>query len=133
MYPDRPYYSFAESAMKHCYVHCTRKSVYSPFIKNPWPRPQSQRARWLQNARTRAALAVSMEKNEKTSVSKARLYTKSKKKSGWQLFYSQLPRLPTLQRVRAMHCQKWPMEQWTSICLYCTSPCSYQLQVYKLS
>ena len=21
------------------------------------------------------------------------------------------------------HCQKWPMEQWTSTYLYCTSPC----------
>ena len=30
-------------------------------------------------------------------------------------------------------CQKWPMEQWTSICLYCTSSCNCQLQAYKLS
>ena len=30
-------------------------------------------------------------------------------------------------------CQKWPMEQWTSIYLYYTSPCNCQLQVYKLS
>ena len=91
MYPDRPYQSFAESAMKHCYVHCTRKSVYSPFIKNPWPAHKVNELDDCQNVRTRAALAVSKEKNENTSVSKASLYTKSKKKSGWRLFYSQLP------------------------------------------
>ena len=48
-----------------------------------------------QNIRMRAALTVSMEKNKKTSVSKDHLYTKSKKKNGWRLFYSQLPWLPT--------------------------------------
>ena len=30
-------------------------------------------------------------------------------------------------------CQKCPIEQRTSICLHCTSPCNYQLQAYKLS
>ena len=87
MYPDRPYYSFAESAMKHCHVHCMRKSVYSPFIKKICgPARKVNELDGCQNARVRAALAISMEKNEKASVSKARLYTKSKKRSGWRLF-----------------------------------------------
>ena len=37
MYPDRPYYNFTASAIKHCHVRCTQKSVYffflSPYIK----------------------------------------------------------------------------------------------------
>ena len=47
MYPDRPYYNFTASAMKHCYVRYTRKSVYSPFMPSTWPRPPSQWASWL--------------------------------------------------------------------------------------
>ena len=47
MYPDRPYKNFTASAMKHCHVRCTRKSVYSPFMPSTWPRPQSQWASWL--------------------------------------------------------------------------------------
>ena len=48
-----------------------------------------------QNAPTRTAPAVLMEKNQKTSVFKLRWHTKLKKKSGWWTFYLQLPRLPT--------------------------------------
>ena len=82
MYPDRPY-CFAESTLA---TYCTRKSVYSPFIKIRGPAHKVNELDGCQNTRTRAALAVSMEKNEKISVSKVRLYTKSKKKSGWRLF-----------------------------------------------
>ena len=42
--PDCPYLSFVK---KHCYVRCTRKSVYSPFMVNMWPCPPSQWASWL--------------------------------------------------------------------------------------
>ena len=33
--------------MKPCYVHCTRQSVYSPFMPSTWPRPPNQWASWL--------------------------------------------------------------------------------------
>ena len=47
MYPDRPYYNFTASTMRHCYIHCTRKSIYSPFMPSTWPRPPNQWASWL--------------------------------------------------------------------------------------
>ena len=55
-----------------------QKSVYLLFIKI---------------ARTRAVAVFLMEKNDTTSIFKARWYTKSKKEVR---FYLQLPRLPTV-------------------------------------
>ena len=43
-------------------------------------RLRTQRVQWLLNAQTRAAANVSIEKKQKTSVSKDRRYTKPKKK-----------------------------------------------------
>ena len=62
------------------------KSVHRPFIKNLWPRPQNQCARWLPNAQMRAAADFLMEKNETTIVSKARWQTKSKKEVTGDVF-----------------------------------------------
>ena len=66
--------------MRHCYVCCTQKSVYS---QNTWPRPLSQQTRWL--PKRRAAAGVSMVKNENISVFIDRQYT-IEEKSDWRFF-----------------------------------------------
>ena len=92
--------------MKHCYVHSTRNWAGSPYtrrlVKICDPTHKVSELDGCQNAWTRAALAVSMEKNEKTSVSKACLYTKLKKKSGWWLFIHSCHSC-LQQQVRAMN------------------------------
>ena len=56
---------FAASAMEHCYIHYTRKSIYSPFMQI-----QVSELAGCQNTQMRAAADVLMEKNDKTNISK---------------------------------------------------------------
>ena len=72
MYPDHQYWNFTANTMKHWYIRCTWKSVYSLFMQSMWPHPPSQWARWLPKCLERAAAVVSTKKNDKTSVSKDR-------------------------------------------------------------
>ena len=81
--------------MKHCHVHCMQKSIYSLFIKIRGLAHKVNKLDGWQNARTRAAADILMEKNETTSVSKAHWYINSRKEVTGNDFYLQLPRLPT--------------------------------------
>ena len=90
-YTNVIYAALPRHGMKHCYVCYTRKFVYM-YSPNPGRGP-AHKVNWLagcQNARTRAAADVSMEKNDKTSISKPHWYTKSKKELAGDV---QLPRL----------------------------------------
>ena len=68
-----------ESLIKHyptiqrflslCIALCMSDLLCSPFMQSTWPRPLNQEPDGGQDVRKKAAAGVSMEKNEKISVS----------------------------------------------------------------
>ena len=70
------------------YVQSKRISACSPFMRIRWPHSQVENASWPVNAWMRAAMNVSNENKEKSGVSKARYFTKSKKEVCGDIFVS---------------------------------------------
>ena len=95
MYPDRPYSSFAKNCNEHCYVRCTRKSVYSPLMVNTWPRPQSQWASWLPKCSNESSSQHFDGKEQEDKRVERSLVQKFEERSDWRVFSVQLLCLPT--------------------------------------
>ena len=75
------------------YMYFASRSLYTHhLLKICGPTHKVNELDGCQNAWTRAATDVSMEKNKTTSISKACWYIKSKKEVTGNLFYLQLPR-----------------------------------------
>ena len=81
--------------MKHCYVRCTRKSVYSPFMQSTWPHPLSQRARWRPKRWKESSSRRFDGKERKDKCVYRSLVHKIEEKSDWKVFSVQLLCLPT--------------------------------------
>ena len=93
--PGSPVIKCAASTMKHCYVRCTRKSVYSLFMQSTWPRPLSQKARWWLKCWKESSTRRFDGKERKDKRVYRSLVHKIKEKSVWRVTFVQLPCLPT--------------------------------------
>ena len=78
----------------YCYIRCTQKSVYLPFMQNTWPHPLSQRARWLPKCWKESSSRHFDGKEWKTKRVYRSLVHKIEQRSDWRFYSVQLPCLP---------------------------------------